>query len=488
MRKGRQEPRRVYRDGAVAYSEVDDAVALGEDLGISPFPWQRYILTDWCACNADGKPAYVTCGLDVPRQNGKNAALEIYELYRLAVCGWHILHTAHRVKTAKKSFMRLVRYFSDDRHPELVELVERIRRTNGEEAIFLKNGGSIEFIARTNGTARGFDDIQLVVYDEAQELTDTQYDAIAYTLSASSTGERQIIYMGTPPNERSAGTVFARVRKSILEGGMRRMCWASWATPKLPPKDCTFADILDEIYESNPSMGYVLDEGYTESEFAGAKGNISGFAHERLDWWSGSSSASAIDEALWCSLALKKADVPTSGKKAFGVKFSPDGSQIDLCACRLQEDGSAYVEHIGHGTLADGLSWLTSFLCTEQMADTTAAIAVDGRNGAAALIDRLRDYYPRQALYATSTANVVAATSMFSQALIDKAVAHWDGGDDDAQAALNASATEARKRLIGSDGGWAYGGDNSTPIEAAVIAYWAAKTTKRDPDGGCVIL
>ena len=54
---------------------MDDAVALGEDLGISPFPWQRYILTDWCACSADGKPAYVTWGLDVPRQNGTNAAL-----------------------------------------------------------------------------------------------------------------------------------------------------------------------------------------------------------------------------------------------------------------------------------------------------------------------------------------------------------------------------------------------------------------------------
>ena len=488
MRRGRQEPRRVYRDGEVAYSEVDDAVALGEDLGISPFPWQRYILTDWCACNADGKPAYVTCGLDVPRQNGKNAALEIYEQYRLAVCGWHILHTAHRVKTAKKSFMRLVRYFTDERHPELMELVERIRRTNGEEAIFLKNGGSIEFIARTNGTARGFDDIQLVVYDEAQELTDTQYDAIAYTLAASSTGERQILYMGTPPNERSAGTVFARVRKSVLDGGMRRMCWASWACEKLPPKDCTFADILDDIYESNPSMGYVLDEGYTESEFAGAKGNISGFAHERLDWWSGSSSASVIDESLWLSLAIPRAQVPTDGKKTFGVKFSPDGSQIALCACRLQEDGAAYIEHIGQGTIADGLSWLTDFLCTEQMTDTTAAVAVDGRNGAAALLDRLREWYPRQALYATSTRDVIAATSMFSQALIDKTVTHWDGGDDNAQEALNQSALEAIKRPIGSDGGWAYGGDASAPIEAAVIAYWAAKTTKRDPEGGCVIL
>lgn len=488
MRRGRQEPRRAYHDGEVSYSEVDDAIALGEDLGISPFPWQREVLRDWLSCDSRGKPSYVTCGLDLPRQNGKNAALEIYEVYRLAVCGWHVLHTAHRVKTAKKAFMRLVRYFTDERHPELCALVERIRRTNGEEAIFLKNGGSIEFIARTNGTARGFDDIQLVVYDEAQELTDTQYDAIAYTLSASSTGERQIIYMGTPPNERSAGTVFARVRKSVLEGGMRNMCWLSWATEKLPPKDCTFADILDEVYESNPSMGYVLDESYTESEFAGAKGNISGFAHERLDWWSGSSSASAIDEALWCSLALKKEDVPTEGKKAFGVKFSPDGSQIALCACRLQEDGSAYVEHIGQGTLADGLKWLTDFLCNDDMADTTAAVAVDGRNGAAALLDRLRDWYPRQALYATSTRDVINATTLFSQALIDKTLTHWDGGDDDAQQALNESALEARKRPIGSDGGWAYGGDSSTPLEAAVLAYWAAKTTKRDPDGGCVIL
>ena len=67
-------------------------------------------------------------------------------------------------------------------------------------------------------------------------------------------------------------------------------------------------------------------------------------------------------------------------------------------------------------------------------------------------------------------------------------VTHWDGGEDNAQEALNQSALEARKRPIGSDGGWAYGGETSAPIEAAVIAYWAAKTTKRDPEGGCVIL
>ncbi len=488
MRKGSQEPRKEYREGEVAGSEVDSVCALAESVGMYMLDWQKRVLADWCAYDASYMPSYVTCGLDVPRQNGKNACLEVYELERMAVCGWHILHTAHRVKTVKKAFNRLVKYFSDDRHPELKELVQQIRRTNGEEAITLKNGGSIEFIARTNGTARGFDDIQLVVYDEAQELTDTQYDAISYTLAASSTGERQVLYMGTPPNERSAGTVFARTRKAVLGGGMHRMAWLSWATEKLPPKDAKFEDVLDDIYASNPSMGYILDVSYTESEFAGASGNISGFAHERLDWWSGASNASAIDEELWHSLALTLSNVPRTGKKSFGVKFSPDGASVALTACRTQEDGTAYVECVGTGTLADGMGWLMDVLANENTVDTTAAIAIDGRNGAGALFDKLREYYPRQALLAPGTKGVVDAASIFDQALLEHNITHWDGGKKNAQQVLTDSAVGSVKRPIGHDGGWTYGGEKSAPIEAAALAYWAGKNTNRDPEGGCVIL
>ena len=136
----------------------DLAADLGAGLGMELFPWQRAVMDDLCAYRLAGErqlPSYVTAGLDVPRQNGKNAILEVYEMYRLAMDGWHVLHTAHRVKTAKKSFQRLCKYFTDDRYPFMQQLVEKIRRTNGEEAIFLANGGSIEFIARTNGSARG---------------------------------------------------------------------------------------------------------------------------------------------------------------------------------------------------------------------------------------------------------------------------------------------------------------------------------------------
>ena len=121
------------------------------------------------------------------------------------------------------------------------------------------------------------------------------------------------------------------------------------------------------------------------------------------------------------------------------------------------------------------------------MEATTSAVAVDGRNGSGALMDKLREVYPRQALAVPGARGVVDASSMFEQALRDGSVTHWDspGGE---QAALDASALAAVRRPVGGDGGWAYGGEGSAPVEAAALALWAAKTTTRDPEGGCVVL
>ena len=453
-------------------------------MGMTLYAWEDSVLWDWCARDAADRPAYVTCGLSVPRQNGKNAILEAFEVYQLAVCGAHILHTAHRVKTAKKSFQRLVKYFKDRRHPELTSLVENIRYTNGEEAIHLANGGSIEFSARSRAGARGFDDIQIVVFDEAQDLTDDQLSAVMYTLAASSTGDRQMIFTGTPPDPSSPGTVFARNRDAALKRPAKRTCWHEWGVTELPPRDASFADIVDLVYAANPSMGYTLDEEFTETEFANA--DIDGFARERLGWWSEQGAAAAIDKGTWDARGISKEDAPREGKKAFGVKFAPDGSLVALSACRLPEEGPAFVECVGTGSMADGTRWLSDFLATDEMEETTAAIAVDGRNGAGALIDSLLGVYPRQAIMVPGSRGVVDASSMFEQALRDGGVTHWasPGGE---QRALDDSALGAVKRPVGSDGGWAYGGDASAIVESAVLAYWAAKTTKRDPEGGCMV-
>src|SRR5690625_7789130 len=106
---------------------------------------------------ANGKWAAGRWGLAVPRQNGKNAVLEMVELFFMAVLGLKILHTAHEVKTARKAFLRIASFFEDERkYPELAEIVEYIRRTNGQEAIQLTNGGSIEVkIGRASCRGRG---------------------------------------------------------------------------------------------------------------------------------------------------------------------------------------------------------------------------------------------------------------------------------------------------------------------------------------------
>lgn len=467
--------------GEAAYSEGEDAAELGGDLGMEPIEWQSLVLSDWCACDAEGRPAYVTCGLDVPRQNGKNAVIEIYEVFRLAVCGWHILHTAHRVKTAKKAFNRLVRYFTDKEHPELSCLVERIRRTNGEEAIYLTNGGSIEFSARTNGSARGFDDIQLVVFDEAQELTDSQYDAIMYTLAASATGERQIIYTGTPPNEDCPGTVFARTRAAILAGDIPSTEWCSWATDECPRQDATFDDVVDLIYESNPSMGIILSLDFTRTEFAG--GSITGFAHERLGWFSPAAMLTrAIPRESWDAALIDAIGDRYRGKKAFGVKFSRDGSTYALSGCKLGQralKGKAAVELIRVGTTAGGARELAEWLYDRRT--TASVVVIDGMSGADALIDRLAEMRPpRGYVVRPQTRDVVAAAVGFVDALNDGTLAHtYDP-------TLEESARKCVRRKIGSRGGWGFGSPEDAtvppePLESCSLALWGARNTKRNP-------
>lgn len=154
--KGRQEPR-IKLEPSRAYTDGEDAATLSSAYGLTPDPWQRTILDAWLGRDENDKYTASRAGVLVPRQNGKNGVIEMRELYGLAILGEKILHTAHEVRTARKAFLRLASFFENEReYPELAALVVSIRRTNGQEAIKLTNGGVIEFSARSRGAARGF--------------------------------------------------------------------------------------------------------------------------------------------------------------------------------------------------------------------------------------------------------------------------------------------------------------------------------------------
>lgn len=459
------EPERVRSDG-------EDAAILMAAYGNSLDPWQRSVVDCWLGRDASGAYSVTSAGLALPRQNGKNVCLEAREFFGLVVNGEKILHTAHQVRTAKKGFNRLARMFTDKRHPEISALVKNIRRTNGEEAIELVNGGLIEFSARSRQAVRGFDGISLVVYDEAQELTDDQVEAIMATLAASATGTRQIIYTGTPPYPGCPGTVFRRRRTACLQAPGAHDAWHEWSVDGDDAEKINVDD-RDLWYQTNPALGIHLTEDFTAEELRSMSRD--GFARERLGWWSPALTEQvdfALNKAAWerCASEERKPE----GKTAYGVKFAADGSAVCLCGAVIPQEGPARISLIDMQPCGRGIRWLADWL--DARYDRASCVVIDGRNGVDVLVDRISDTWrAKDSVVRASTKNVIAAVSMLTDAVNDGSLSWYKP-----QAALNDSAVTATKRAFG--GGYGFGGDNSLPIEACALALWGAKTSKRDPN------
>ena len=121
MLSGSSQVPRVHVAPHAATSDADLAAAFAAAYGLEPDEWQRNVLEDWLGLKA-GKWTSLTCGISVPRQNGKNALLEIRELYGMVALGEKILHTAHEVKTAQKHFRRLKYFFGQKANDEGAQL------------------------------------------------------------------------------------------------------------------------------------------------------------------------------------------------------------------------------------------------------------------------------------------------------------------------------------------------------------------------------
>lgn len=449
-----------------------DACALAEDYGMHADPWQRHVLDGFMGILKSGRWAADDCGMSLPRQNGKNGVLEIYELYATAILGLKILHTAHEVKTCRKHFMRMKNWFENDRqHPELAAIVDDIRNTNGQEGIFLNNGGSIEFIARSKSSGRGFT-VDIIVCDEAQELTDEQLEAIQPANSSAPSGNPQTIYAGTPTPPHSNGTVFERLHRSAKQGHARRLCWYEWGVDEV-------GDIHDRTRwaQANPSLGIRLLETVVESE--ATKFTPDGFARERLGWWDDSKTAdSVIDPKDWD--ACRTDDPCRQGRNSFAVKFSPDGSTASLAACVRPPKGSdlkPHIELIDTRSMRNGVGWLTAFLSARWR--QTIGIVIDGLAGAPTLVQELKDKGVSARVIITPNARQIAdAVSMLERAIADHTLTHFD------QPTLNDAAAHAQHRRVGKGHGFDSGDEtvDITPLEAAALAYWNQKTSRRDPD------
>ena len=455
---GSQEPSaRVCPD----YAKTDghDAVNILASGGFVLDPWQESVMCDWMARNEFGRWSCPTCGLSVPRQNGKTALVAGRVEAGMILFNEQIIYTAHLQKTATETFEEIAGFFDT---PKMRKYLKDIKTALGREQVILKRGARVKFLARTRNGGRGqHGDLWLV--DEAQCLDDDGQASFLPAISASR--NPQAIYIGTPPDLNEHGDVFRSIRAEALDGKTTRTSWTEFSVNEI-------GDVHDiaRWAASNPALGRRIQLSTVEGEVEQMSEDT--FARERLGWWSPIATRDyAIAANRFEALAVDSA--PTSGRTAYGVKFAPDGSEVSLAAARIDGD-AVYVEQIRREPMALGLGWLAEWIASRKSAGCCCVI--DGKSGAQALVDKLGTM-PVNYIVTPSASQVIAAcTAMVDR--VNEGTLEWFRP----QADLLDSAVTSTRRKIGSTGGWGFGGENPIPIEAASLALWGVLNSKRNPE------
>lgn len=469
---GVQEPRVEHVPPASTTVDAADAVELAASYGLTPDPWQERVLRGWLGRRGDGKWSSPRCGLAVPRQNGKNALLEIRELFGMIMLGETFVHSAHEVKTARKAFKRLQFFFGREKNdpdanfPELNALVAEIRNANGQEAIVLLNGGSVEFVARSKGSGRGFT-VDVIVLDEAQELSDDALAALMPTRSAAPSRNPQMIFTGTPPAPNMNGEVFTRTRTGGVRGDDARLCWHEWSCEGEPdPKDDTKhlpVDIADRgnWAKANPALGDRLDIETIEDELA--QMDEDKFGRERLGIWDDAATGdSGISKAQW-----QRLEDPTStalSASVFSVAVALDRSWSSIGMAGPREDGLTHLEMVDRRR---GTGWVVDRCVELNERWAPAGWVVDGVGPGSSLITAMENAGLN--VITASTADVARAYSQMVDGTRDSSYRHGP------QEEVDTAVEGARKRPIG-DGGHTFGRRASdvelSPLECLQLANW----------------
>lgn len=448
---------------APKYRETDggDAARLLAIGGLILDPWQNDVLEDWMALTPGHKWMCKTCGGSVPRQNGKTGVVQGRAEAGMILYNEQVIYTAHLQKTATETFEEMAAFFDS---PKLRSHVKDIKTALGREQIILKTGARIKFLARTRNGGRGQHG-DLLIFDEAQELDDSAQGSFIPAISASL--NPQTIYVGTPPEPESQGDVFRGIRDKALAGKTKATAWFEFSVDQI-------GDVTDKKRwaMTNPALGRRILLSTIEGECEQMAPDT--FARERLGWWTPvieHKEDYAIPADLWD--ACKSDEQKPEGKTAYGVKFSPDGSWVCLCGAIIPKTGTARISFIQAKATGYGTQWLADWL--NERSREACCVVIDGRNGVDVLVEKISDKWKfKGSVIRPGVKEVIASVSVLMDALAEKTVTWYSG-----QPALRESAVTSVKRPIG--GGWAFGGENSTPIEAAALALWGAKNSKRDP-------
>lgn len=286
------------------------------DLGIVLDEWQAGAGRLMLSKRADGQYAASIGGVvwSIPRQIGKTFTVgSILVALCLLIPGLTVLWTAHRTRTATETFRAMKGMTSRSKvKPHMLEP----RNANGEQEIRFRNGSRILFGAREAGFGRGFTNVDVEVFDEAQILTDRALDDMLAAMNQPRNPAGALaVYIGTPPKPTDPGGVFTGKRKEALAGETSDMVYIEVSAER-----GTDPDDLDRVPEYNPSVP--LRTPLASILRLRKQLSMDSYRREVMGQWDEDDSGGALSVEAWRALADPGAERGTV--VAFGADVAED--------------------------------------------------------------------------------------------------------------------------------------------------------------------
>jgi hypothetical protein len=415
------------------------------------------------AKRSDGLYAADTTVISIPRQVGKTylIACIIFALC-LLFPKLTVIWTAHRKTTAAETFAT---FDGMAQRPRVAPHVRQVLRGKGDEKILFNNGSRILFGARESGFGRGFSDVDVLVFDEAQIMTEATLEDMA---AAQNVARNPLTFMmGTPPRPKDPGEVFTLLRQEALDGDSDGVLYIELSADR----GCDLMD-RDQWRKANPSFPKRTSERAMLRLRKMLKSDDS-WRREGLGIWDEFSvHRPVITASAWRDLQ----DVgPADGVKphALAVDMS-HGREISVSACWLEGE-HAHLEEIWAGVNEDAA---VEFIASR--AGRRISVVIDNMSPASSMAPKLRARKCK--VIGTGPQDMSRACGMFVSRATSKTLSHAH------QEAVNAALEAARKRAIGTAGGWGWDRvDESVvihPIVSMTLALFGAEASKRNRSGG----
>lgn len=483
---GNQIPHHLWEVAPSPGSDVlgDAAIVLTRRINNPLFPWQDDSLHSMLRRDVAAPRlwAHPDCCLICPRQNGKSELLLIRCLFGLFVLGERIVFSAQRWPTAKKLAQRMVNIIYSE--PSLKSrLAKKPTLSQGMGEIVLESGASITFLTRSEDSGVGFDELDLVIYDEGYNLTEGATAAL--TLAQMASKNPQTIYTSSAvnANRHPNGHVLAAIRRDGLAQA-DGLYFAEFLAPdgECGCRQCVGVAAMSREDEAtwryaNPSYGVIQTAAKVRKvmrRFNTLAGRVAfdvGVLGRGVWPRAEDDRDVVIPEELWNEMAaddLAQVGEELTGHIALAVDRSYDGRMWALAAAQQREDG---LRHIEIGYFGDTSNEAMVAKIVEVVsAWNPIAIVIDRKSPAAVLEPLLIAEHIAPVM--THGGQMATACQGFLDDALDGKLSHC--GDP----ILDEAVLGVTKRTM-PQGDWAWdrtAGTTISPLVAATLARWGLLT------------